>query len=60
MNRYIGLDVEVVTESALAVKFTDGDKEFWVPKRVMDEWPEVGESGTALIEEWFAEKEGLI
>ena len=59
-KEYAEIDVETIRESALAVLFSDGDREFWVPQSVMCEWPGEGDSGTALIEEWFAEKEGLI
>lgn len=57
---YVEVDAKAVAESAFAVLLDTGDDECWVPKSVMDEWPEVGETGTALIEEWFAVKEGLV
>ena len=59
-TEYGEIDVETIRESGAAVLFTDGDHEFWVPKSVMTEWPEEGETGTAVIAEWFAEKEGLV
>lgn len=60
MNGFVEVDVDVVHETDEAVLFSDGEEKFWVPKSVMEEWPDVGESGTALIAEWFALKEGLI
>lgn len=57
---YVEIDVETVQETDKAVRFSDGDNRFWVPKSVMEEWPETGESGTALVAQWFAEKEGLV
>ncbi len=60
MPEYIEIDVETVRETDAAVLFSDGDSHFWVPKSVMDEWPEEGESGTAMVAEWFAVKEGLV
>lgn len=65
-TEYIELDVKAIHEtepgesSVGAVLFFDGDKKFWVPKSLMEEWPEPGTEGTALIAEWFAEREGLI
>jgi len=59
-EEYIEIDVETLFETDQAVKFTDGDREFWIPQSLMDDWPGVGESGTATVAEWFAEKEGLI
>ena len=58
---YIEIDVETIRESksGLAVWFTDGDREFCIPKSVMDSWPDEGESGTAMVEEWFAIRENL-
>ena len=57
---YIEIDVEVITETDGAVLVDDGDNQICVPKSVMQEWPEVGETGTAAIADWFCEKEGLI
>jgi len=57
---YIEIDVETIRETDMAVLFFDGAKEFWVPQSVMDDWPNEGESGIAMVAEWFAIKEGLI
>ncbi len=59
-NEYAEIDVENIYETDDAVKFDDGDKEFWVPKSVMEDWPDKGQTGTALVAIWFAEKMGLI
>lgn len=59
-DEYAEIDVETITDTDMAVLFDDGDEEFWVPKSVMEDWPEIGESGTAMVEYWFAEQEGLI
>lgn len=60
-NEYVELDVKNTGETkGGAVWFDDGDKKFPVPKSVMEDWPDVGETGTALIAVWFAEQEGLI
>lgn len=60
MDKYVEIDVETITETDMAILFHDGDRQFWVPMSVVEDWPELGESGTALIAEWFAEKEGLV
>lgn len=56
----VEVDLDNIKETEMAVLFSDGDEEIWIPKSLMEDWPEVGESGTALVEEWFATKEGLI
>lgn len=60
MGNYIEIDVDSLHETDMAVCFSDGDREFWVPKSVMKEWPAEGESGVAVVAEWYAENEGLI
>jgi len=59
---YAEIDVETVDSSDLAVRFNDGDGDFWIPKSVMKEgsWPDLFDSGTVSVEVWFAEKEGLV
>ena len=37
-----------------------GDLEVWIPKSLLGEWPEVGESGKILVPEWLAIEEGLV
>ena len=59
-NTYAEIDVETVNETDMAVRFNDGSKDFWIPKSVMEDWPDELETGTALVAEWFAIKEGLI
>ena len=58
--RYTEIFVKNISESDMAVKFSDGDTRFWVPKSVMGSWPKEGETGDATIKTWFAWKEGLI
>jgi len=50
----------VLGQSQMAVKIDFGDSIIWCPKSLMEDWPDVGESGDVLIKEWFAEKEELI
>lgn len=66
MARTVELDViDVVkeTDAALCVELADRDEEVWIPKSVVSDDSEVwkeGDTGTMIIAEWFAEKEGLI
>lgn len=59
MTDYMPIDVETIEETDEAVLFDDGDGQFWVPKSCMEEWPDIGDSGVAMVAEWFCEKEGL-
>jgi hypothetical protein len=59
-------DMEVQRETAKAILVTDGNDSFWVPKSVItddsDVW-ELSEDGAGpgdlVVEDWWAEKEGL-
>ena len=57
---YTEIAVQTIRETDKAVQFSNGDERFWIPKSVMEEWPDEGDDGYALVAEWFAEKEGLI
>ncbi len=57
---YVEIDVEVVGMSEKAVRFNAGDGDFWIPKSVMEDYPDLFETGTALVEKWFAIKEELV
>ena len=35
-------------------------EEVWIPKSLIEDWPEVGESGEIEIPEWLAIEEGLV
>lgn len=59
-TEYVEIDVETIRETDMAVQFSDGYEAFWVPKSVMEHWPDLGHAGSALVAEWFAENEGLI
>ncbi len=56
----VELELEVVHETADAILVFDGDDQIWIPKSLLDEWPEVGETKTIEIPEWFAEEKGLV
>lgn len=59
-NEYTEIDVKNVGETEMAVYFDNGDKKFWIPKSVMEDWPDLNETGTAMIKIWFAEQNDLI
>lgn len=57
-------DVEVVaqTEKAIRVRFDDG-REAWIPQTCVDadsECWKLKDTGTLVLAEWFALREGLI
>ena len=59
--KYVEIDATTVAETHDAVLLDCGlDKDKWIPKSVMEDWPDLNETGTALIAVWFAEKEGLV
>ena len=58
---YVEIDVTTKYETDKAVLFDTGnDEDVWVPKSVMEDWPSIGDSSTALIEEWFAIEKELV
>lgn len=60
-NEYAEIDAKNTGETkGGAVWFDDGDKKFCIPKSVMEDWPDIGKTGTILVERWFAENEELI
>ena len=55
-------DVSVEAETDLALLCNIDDKKHWIPKSVVHEDSEVsseGDTGTIVLQRWFAEKEGL-
>lgn len=55
-------NVECIHETAQAVLCRIGSRELWVPQSQIDDDSEVyqlGDIGTLVITEWFAEREGL-
>lgn len=59
-KEYAEIDVMTIRETLEAVMFDDGDESFWIPKSVMEDWPEEHETGTAMVEAWFAEMKELV
>ena len=59
-DEYVEIDAKNIRETDDAVNFFDGDDYFWIPKSVMEDWPSLGEEGTAIVAYWFAHREGLI
>ena len=65
---YAEIDVLTKHETSEAVLFDTGDVDglsglitlHWVPKSLLKDWPSIRHTGTALVQRWFAEKEGLI
>ena len=56
-------DVSVEAETDLALLCNIDDKKHWIPKSVVHEDSEVsseGDTGTIVLQRWFAEKERLV
>lgn len=57
----IELEGKVLHSTDMAVYIDFGrDMPVWVPKSVMEDWPDEGKFGEVLIEEWFAADRDLI
>ncbi len=59
----VEIDVETILDDKKyqAVLFDVGkDDDQWIPRSVMEDWPDEGESGVVMVQRWFAEKEGLV
>ena len=56
-------NVAIETETDLALLCNIDDIKHWIPKSVVHEDSEVsseGDTGTIVLQRWFAEKEGLV
>ena len=56
-------DVEVVSETPLALRCRIGGREYWIPKSQVSDDSEVykvGDSGTMIMSEWIATDRGLV
>lgn len=56
----VSLDLEVLAETDLALRVTDGDIEVWLPKSELEDWPDVGETEAIEVPEWLAKDRGLV
>ena len=56
-KRYVEIEamVEHITEDA--VLLDDGT---WIPISCLEDWPDVGETGIVMVEEWFAIKKEIV
>ena len=46
------------TEKAVLINF-DGDEQ-WVPKSLLEDWPDEGRIGDIIVKEWWARQEGFV
>jgi len=51
---YITVDVTTIRETRTAALLDNGDKKEWFPKAVLEDWPDLDETGEAIIKEWWA------
>jgi len=54
------VDVEVRKESEAAILVYDGRITAWIPKSQCEDWPNVGQTGTLLAQEWILIEKGLV
>ena len=60
-ERYFEIDVKCLhITPAGGVLLFDGDNEAWFPKQALEDWPDKGKEGTALIEEGMAIEKGFV
>lgn len=62
-TKFVEVDCEIKHATPNAVKVSDGDKEFWIPRSQIDTPDDeiiVGQHMNLLVAEWFATKNGLI
>jgi hypothetical protein len=59
----VEIDLEILLETEKAIRVTDGDKQCWIAKSLIenydDDW-EIGNTETMSVPEWLALEEGLI
>lgn len=59
-QEYVEIDATNMgqSQSGLAILFDIGSQQqVWIPKSVMEDWPDEGKTDTILVKRWFAEKE---
>lgn len=59
-NHKVEFFVVTLRQSANAVLLDIEGEEVWVPKSIMEEWPDVDDEGEIELPEWFAIQEGLV
>lgn len=59
-KEYADVFGENKAETDEAVCLDDGYKEIWIAKSIMTEWPEKGDAGDFVMEEWAAIENDLI
>ena len=55
----IGVD-KVTAETDLAILVVIDKDEHWLPKSQLEDWPDVGESGSLIIKTWLAEEREFV
>jgi len=61
-KNYTEFDLELVAETAAAIRVSDGTVEAWIPKSQLEDEIEHLENGLVriVIPEWLGEQKGLI
>lgn len=57
----VGVDATVLYETEAAIRIDyGGDSPVWLPKSKCEDWPDIGDHGTVIVEEWLALDKGII
>jgi hypothetical protein len=57
---WVEIDMLNKHETGDACLLSDGDNSVWIPKSLMEDWPDKGKEGTAIMKEWIAIEKGLV
>lgn len=61
MSKDVEIECEVLLETDLALKISDGDVEVWIPKsQINDQCEEKGKITSIFISQWLATEKGLV
>lgn len=56
----IAVEGKSLHETEKAVRLRIDNEEYWVPKSVLEDWPDEDEIGDVLVQRWWAEQNELI
>ena len=61
MDKYVTVEGINVFETPEAVCGDFGtDESIWIPKSQMEDWPDLGDFGEWIIQEWIAIEKGIV
>jgi len=57
---YVVLEGQTMRETEKAVLINFDDDEQWVPKSLLEDWPDEDCIGDIIVKEWWARQEGFV